>query len=236
MKLISSLTVFFPAFNDAKILPYLIAKMYDLIPHLTDDFEVIIVDDGSTDETPLLTKILAKHYRNLKVIRHQKNMGYGGAVRSGLKNATKNWIFYTDGDGQYDPYELKKLVAKLKPGIDVVNGYKLNRQDSLIRKILSICYHFISHTIYKLPISDIDCDFRLIRGSFIKEIKLTSSSGLICLELIIKLQQAGAHFVQAPVNHHARLIGKSEFFRPKHLWDILKEYIVFLYEVKAKRL
>lgn len=236
MKPISSLTVFFPAFNDAKILPYLIAKTYDVITQCTDDFEVIIVDDGSTDETPLITKVLTKHYTNLKIIRHPKNKGYGGAIISGLKNATKNWIFYTDGDGQYDPYDLKKLVAKLKPGVDVVNGYKLNRQDSFIRKILGTCYHFISHKIYNLPISDVDCDFRLIRSSFAKKITLSASSGLICLELIIKLQQAGAHFTQAPINHHARLIGKSEFFRPKHLWSILKEYIVFLAMVKTKRL
>lgn len=234
MRRLNSLTVFLPTFNDAKILPYLICKIYDTVPRLTDDFEVIIIDDGSVDETPLISNSLSKQLPNLKVIRHVKNRGYGGALLTGFQQATKEWVFYTDGDGQYDPHELSKLVSKLKPGIDVVNGYKIKRRDPLIRKIIGGCYKTFTRQIYHLPISDIDCDFRLIRRSLIKQIKLSASSGLICLELVLALKKAGAHFVEVPIHHYPRPFGRSQFFRPKHLFHTLKEYAVFHYTTKIK--
>lgn len=222
---LSSLTIFFPALNDAKILPYLLAKAQAIGHKVAKDLELIVIDDGSTDETPQLLISLQSHYPELKVIRHARNQGYGAALRSGFTAATKDWVFYTDGDGQYDPEQLSRLVTALKPGIDVVNGYKLNRSDSFWRRAIGMTYNRLSHIEYKLPIRDVQCDFRLIKRSFVKNVTLTSNSGLICLELIVKLTQAGAKFTEVGVDHFPRQFGRSQFFRLPNLYRTLVEHI-----------
>ncbi len=143
------------------------------------------------------------------------NSGYGAALRSGFANSQKQWIFYTDGDGQYDPREIVKLVGKISGNTDIVNGYKKKRSDNGIRNISGNLYNFLLHRLYKLPIVDIDCDFRLIRRSVLDRVDLKVSSGAICLELILKLQKAGARFTQVSVSHFPRQYGSSQFFKLK---------------------
>jgi len=227
MRKINSISVFFPAFNDAKILPYLIVKMYSILPIVTNEFEVIIVDDGSCDDTYEVASLLSRYFPSLKVIRHEKNKGYGGALQSGFSSATKEWVFYTDGDGQYDSCELKELVKKATSHIDVVNGYKAERKDRWIRKIIGTVYNWTVHKMYNLPIADIDCDFRLIRRSLLKEITLTASSGLICVELIKNLEKRGARFAEVPVHHYPRIFGRSAFFTWRNVFSTFKEHLDF---------
>lgn len=217
MKKISSISIFFPTLNDANVLPDLISKAFTAARLVTHNVEVIIVNDGSTDDTKNVVKKLQKRFPALRVITHTTNQGYGAALISGFNASKKDWVFYTDGDGQYDPMELTKLVKKAKPNIDVVNGYKTKRADSWIRTVTGNLYNWFAHRIYPLPIADLDCDFRLIRRSKLQKIHLTSSSGAICLELVTKLQKAGARFTEVPVSHYPRRFGNSEFFRFHHL-------------------
>jgi glycosyltransferase involved in cell wall biosynthesis len=225
VKKLSSLTIFFPALNDARSLPYLINRAFTVAESVAKKFEVIIIDDGSTDETPeVLTTALA-HYKNLRIIRHAKNMGYGAALQDGFTHAKYSWIFYTDGDGQYDPSELKLLVPMVTSTIDVVNGYKLHRSDSFMRKVIGSLYNNLSHTEYTLPIRDVQCDFRLIRKSAMKKFHLTATSGLVCLELVLKLTRTGARFVEVGVRHYPRMFGHSQFFRPANLWRTFIEHV-----------
>ncbi|OGH18079.1 MAG: hypothetical protein A3F31_04040 [Candidatus Levybacteria bacterium RIFCSPHIGHO2_12_FULL_38_12] len=212
MKKITSLSLFFPVFNDARIIPVLVEKANKTAQEITDDYEIICINDGSTDTTYQVLNHLQENYSRLKIIHHKKNKGYGGALISGFENSTKEWIFYTDGDGQYDPNELTSLVNVLQNGVDVVNGYKLKREDSLIRKIVGNLNNFLVHAFFPIPISDIDCDFRLIRSSLMKKIELTFSSGTICTELILKLQKQGAGFTEVGVHHYKRKFGQSQFF------------------------
>lgn len=218
---IKSLSIFFPSLNDSQILPSLISKANITASNITSNYEITVVNDGSTDNTLEVLEKLKKKYKNLKVVNHKKNSGYGGALISGFKHSTKEWVFYTDGDGQYDPSELLLLMNKLDGKTDVVNGYKLKREDNITRKIIGSTYNLVLHKIYRLPVSDVDCDFRLIRKSLMDQINLNSTSGLICLELILKLKKAGARFKEVGVHHYKRQYGKSVFFNPKNLLKTL---------------
>ena len=125
----SGLTVFFPAYNDSGTIASMVVSAVLAASRLTSDFEVLVINDGSGDSTPLIADELARVYPQVRAIHHQGNRGYGGALRSGFAAATKDLIFYTDGDGQYDVGELPKLIALMADGVGLVNGYKLERQD-----------------------------------------------------------------------------------------------------------
>lgn len=227
MKKLSSLSIFFPSLNDAKMLPYLIYKTYEIAPKVARSFEVIIINDGSDDDTKEVLDTLKKKYKNLVPIHHRKNTGYGGALTAGFRHARKEWIFYTDGDGQYDPSDLILLAKQANSRTDVVNGYKLRRIDNKARQAIGWAYNKLLREVYRVPISDVDCDFRLIRGSVLRKINLTCHSGMICLELILKLHDVGARFSEVGVSHYSRRFGRSQFFRPKHLFKTLTEHLVF---------
>ncbi len=227
MKKLPSLSVFFPVYNDFQILPYLIAITYAVLSKLANTFEVIIVNDGSGDETKEVISYLKKHYKYLRVVEHKKNRGYGGAIQSGFKHARYEWVFYTDADGQYDPRELIKFVKKISAKTDAVNGFKKKRHDSWIRIIIGFIYNKTLQFIYKLPIRDVDCDYRLIRRAVLKKITLTSNSGMICLELIDKLAQQHARFKEAPVHHYPRPIGQSQFFKVTNIISTLQEHLAY---------
>lgn len=227
MKKLKSLSVFFPSLNDAKILPYLLSKIYRVLPKISDDFEVIVINDGSTDDTKGVITGLKGFFPHLKLVDHEKNRGFGGALRSGFHHATKDWVFYTDGDGQYEPMEIVKLVESVSGKIDVVNGYRRQRGDAALRTVLGKIYNGLLHQFYRLPIRDIDCDMRLIRGSLLKNIPLKFSSSIVSLELILRLRDKGARFKEVEVSHFPRTFGRSEFFKIRHLANTIKDSIRF---------
>jgi glycosyltransferase involved in cell wall biosynthesis len=205
-------SVFFPAFNDAGTITQMVMDALSVLPTVTDDYEVIVINDGSADETgPKLEEMAAAHPR-LRIIHHSRNLGYGAALRSGFASASRELIFYTDGDGQYDVKELVGLLPLLTEDVDVVNGWKLKRADTWRRVALGGIYQRLARMLFRLPIRDVDCDFRLIRRSALNRIALTSSSGIICLELVRKLHAAGCVFAETPVSHYARRHGRSQFF------------------------
>lgn len=216
-KRLPGLTIFFPALNDGKIIPYLVCRAHEVAALVADRYEIVVINDGSTDETAEVLGMLQKHYPELKVIDHPVNLGYGMAIRDGFKVATMPFVFYTDGDGQYDPMELTRLVARMGRGIDVVNGKQVQRSDNWLRKLTGEAYNLFLHWLYPLPIEDVDCDFRLCRRSILRKIKLTSTSGAICLEMIYKLALVQARFTEVEVNHYPRPYGFSEYFKMKNI-------------------
>ena len=219
-KPLSSLSIFFPCFNDSGTIASLVVLADQIANELTDDYEVIVVDDGSTDASRDILIRLSKDYPALKLILHSKNMGYGGALRSGFLGADKEWVFYTDGDNQYDVRELKRLCEHVCPDIDVINGYKVERSDSLHRIIIGKTYHYIMKIMFGLKIRDVDCDFRLIRKSVFSQFQLKYKSGVVCVELIKKMELLGLNFVNVPVQHYFRMHGKSQFFNFRRLLKV----------------
>jgi len=227
MKKLGSLSVFFPTYNDSFILPYFLTRLYSVLPTIAKKYEVIAVNDGSQDNTQEMLLMLQNKLSYLKIIQHKKNIGYGAAIRSGIEACKYEWVFYTDSDGQYDPIELKKFVARVTPKIDVIQGIKLKRNDNPMRQILGYLYNASVHVAYPIPVHDVDCDFRLIRRKLLKKISLTADSGMICLELVLALTKAGAVFTELPVTHYPRIIGKSRFFRPIPLFKTAVEQYRF---------
>jgi glycosyltransferase involved in cell wall biosynthesis len=221
-----SLSAFFPAYNDAPSLPELIARTFDVANSTFDDFEVIVINDGSQDTTgEVLAELARKYGPRMRVITHEVNRGYGGALKTGFESATKEYIFYTDGDGQYDVRELPKLWALMKPGVGLVNGYKLERNDPWHRIFIGKTYNQFARVLFGIRIRDIDCDFRLMRRDLVQQIQLRSTSGTICVELVKKLELTGCGVAEIGVHHYPRLHGKSQFFRVKSLFSTLMQLI-----------
>lgn len=218
----SSISVFFPCFNDEKTIGNLVKDAFVTLSKLSKNYEVIVVNDGSVDRSPAVLSSLKNEYPKLKIVTHKKNRGYGGALKSGFIASRKELVFYTDGDGQYDVKELPLLVTLMTKDVNFVNGIKMERQDYVYRVILGNLYAFLIRWIFLLPIYDVDCDFRLIRRSLLKKIKLNSNSGAVCVELVKKAQLVNAKFRQISIHHYPRKYGTSQFFR---LDRILKTYL-----------
>ena len=206
-----SISAFFPAYRDWGTIASQVLLVSRTLRELTDDWEVIVVDDGSGDRTPEVLDELTKLCPHLRVVTHAANRGYGGALRSGFEAARKEWVFYTDGDAQYDVCELALLWAA-REGADMVNGFKIARSDPLHRIVIGRIYHWIVKLAFGLQTPDVDCDFRLIRNAVFERIALTRDTGLICVELVTKLEKSGFATHYVPVHHYHRLHGRSQFF------------------------
>ena len=213
----AGLSVFFPAYNDSGTIASMVIRAVQAAAELTPDFEVIVVNDGSADATPAILDELARTYPHVRVVHHPKNRGYGGALQTGFRSATKELIFYTDGDAQYDPSELSALWARMTPDADLVNGYKISRSDPLHRIIIGRLYHHIVSVMFGLTVRDVDCDFRLMRRTIFERINLEKTSGVICLEMMKKIEDAGFRIVEVPVHHYHRAFGKSQFFNVRRI-------------------
>ena len=209
-----SISAFFPCYNDSNTIGDLVIEAERQLQQLTDDYEIIVVNDGSSDNSADVLRALAAAVPRLRVVTHERNRGYGGALRSGFAAATKDLVFYTDGDGQYDVRELPILVMLLTDDTDFVNGIKMRRQDPTYRIHAGNLHRFLMRWLFWLPIDDVDCDFRLVRRRILEDIDLHSTSGSICVELVKHAQRAGAQFREVSVHHYARKYGRSEFFKP----------------------
>lgn len=216
---LNSISAFFPAYNDGGTIPSMVITAVLTLARVTDDYEVVVVNDGSADYTAEVLAELARVYpRHVRIVTHHKNRGYGAALRSGFASCTKEWVFYTDGDAQYDPHELADLVEALQPGVDIVNGYKIVRHDPLHRIVIGRLYHYIVKIAFGFALRDVDCDFRLIRREIFDHVPLESDTGTIALELVKKFQDKGYRFAEVPVHHYHRAYGKSQFFNFPRLW------------------
>jgi len=205
------ISVFFPAYNDWGTIASLVVLSESVLRELTDDWEIIVVNDCSPDHVGRILDELRPRYPRLRVVTHERNRGYGGALRSGFAAASKEWIFYTDGDAQYDVRELA-LLWGAREGNDLVNGWKIARQDPLHRIVIGRLYHWSVKLLFGLRARDVDCDFRLLRRAVFDRIELTRNSGIICVELVTKLEKNGFRIAHVPVHHYHRLHGRSQFF------------------------
>ncbi len=213
MTSVRSVSAIFPCYNDESSIGGLVDDVYAALSPLVETVEVLVVNDGSPDGAGELLDSMTADRPWLRVIHHQQNGGYGKALISGFTAARYEWIFYTDGDAQYDAKEAALLVPLAGDDVDIVQGYKMGRGDSWYRKVIGRCYHHVVKRLFNLHVRDTDCDFRLFRRHLIVDRPLTSTSGVICVEMMRSFQQAGARFVETPVHHYERPVGRSQFFR-----------------------
>jgi glycosyltransferase involved in cell wall biosynthesis len=222
----TGLSIFFPAYNDSGTIASVVIAALRTARRLTPDHEVIVVNDGSADGTAEILEELASIYPQVRIVTHERNRGYGGALRSGFATATRELIFYTDGDAQYDPSEMEALWRRFDQNVDLVNGYKISRSDPLHRIIIGRIYHHLVKTLFRLTVRDVDCDFRMMRRSIFDKVQLEKNSGVICLEMMKKITDGRFRIAEVPVHHYHRAYGKSQFFNFRRLYrtaiDVMK--------------
>lgn len=231
---VRSVSVVFPCYNDAPTIGGLIDDAHATLSPLVDEIEVVVVDDGSSDGSGPLLDRLAADRPWLRVIHHERNGGYGSALISGFAAARHDWIFYTDGDAQYDVREAADLLPLATDDVDIVQGYKIGRGDSWYRKVIGRTYHHAVRLLFGLHVRDTDCDFRLFRRRLFSDRPLRSTSGVICVEMMFRFERAGARFVEAPVHHYFRPHGRSQFFRLPAIWRSGRQLVALWWELAVR--
>jgi glycosyltransferase involved in cell wall biosynthesis len=201
-----SISVFSPCYNEEKNFGKLLKGMLDFLPEISSDFEIIIVDDGSTDSTAEIARKYAMNHSQVKVISHKRNMGYGAALRTGFENCNKDYIFFTDGDNQFDISEMTKLLPYIRD-YDIVTGYRLKRRDNFIRKINEFNFNRLVRILFGLKVKDLNCAFKIYRKEVIKSLKLRSTLAFINSELLIRAKKKGFTLKEVGVTHYPRKWG-----------------------------
>ncbi|MEJ2744654.1 MAG: flippase-like domain-containing protein [bacterium] len=222
-----SITVFFPCYNEEENVEKQALDVDRVLSEICEDYEVVIVDDGSTDRTPEIADRLARDHGHVRVIHHPHNLGYGTALKTGFLGARKDLVLYTDGDNQFDIHDIEKMLPLMKEGVDMVVGYRADRKDKPLRKFVSRVYNHIIRLIFGLKVRDIDCAFKLFRRSVFDRVEIKSERFLVDTEILVKSKRAGLKIVETGVTHLPREKGKStvsphDIFRTlrelSHLW------------------
>ncbi|MBI3522321.1 MAG: glycosyltransferase family 2 protein [Chloroflexi bacterium] len=223
-----SLSFFFPAHNEEGNVEAMVGDALRVLPTFADDLEVIVVDDGSRDRTPEIADGLAAKFSNVRVIHHQPNRGYGGAVRSGLRASTKRFIFYTDGDRQFHLEDLQRLVDAL-PGVDAVIGYRVKRRDPSHRVFIAAVYNRVIATLFGGGFRDVDCSFKLFRREVFEQVPLDrvrSDGAFFSAELLVNLRVSGVTMTQVGIPHYPREIGENTGASPKKTLRAIRDLLL----------
>jgi len=240
-----SISAFFPVYKDEGTVELMVNRLRKVLSGLTKDYEIIIIDDCSPDKSGKIADELAKRYENIKVIHHERNRGYGGALKSGFKAATKDLVFYTDGDAQYDVAELKELM-KYVNDYDFITAIKIKRADKFYRILASNLYYGLLRLVFGVKVKDISGDFRLFKKKVVDSLNLVSNSGTVCLEMVKKIQNRKFRTKEVYVHHYPRVSGDSAYFNPIHLiktfWEltplwwnlVIKDKIVAKHELRKQ--
>ncbi len=221
------ISAFFPCYNEEKNLTDLISSCDKVLAGICDDYEIIIVDDGSTDGTPRVMSGLLKEYPKLQYVRHEKNHGYGGAVYTGFKKSRYEYIFFSDGDNQFNLEEIPLLVKKIAEA-DLVTGFRHRRADPLMRHLIAWVYGLVVRVVFGLGITDIDCAFKLFKRDTLQRIdirNIVSRGALINTEIYARMKKLNMTVIEVPVTHYARLTGKQTGASPKVILRAMAELV-----------
>jgi glycosyltransferase involved in cell wall biosynthesis len=220
-----SLTIFFPCYNEEGNVEKAVAAALDAAQLVTDDYEIIVINDGSTDDTGPISDRLSERDDHVRVIHHPHNKGYGAALRSGYHGARKEAVFYTDGDLQFDITEITKLWPLLGE-YDIVTGYRIKRMDNLLRKINSFGWTSLTRLLFNLSVRDVNCAFKLFKREVVGEMKLNSEGALIDAEVFARAKKAGCRITEVGVHHYPRQFGSQTGANPfvivMAFWELFK--------------
>jgi glycosyltransferase involved in cell wall biosynthesis len=227
-----SISIFFPCYNEQENIARVVEKVVSVLEKLNCDFEVIIVNDGSSDNTAKISDKLASRDKRVKVIHHEHNLGYGVALQSGFKASTKELVFYTDGDGQFDIGEMPALLPLMEQ-YDIVSCYRLNRQDNLIRKINGWCWTKLVSLLFGLKIRDVDCAFKLYKREIFNNIVLESKGALISTEILARATGKGYSITEKGVHHYPRTAGKQTGANIRVIMRAFKELFLLHKKIRS---
>lgn len=230
--IVKSLSVFFPCYNEQDNIEKVVKSAIEVLRPLGIDFEIIIVNDGSRDKTAQIADKLASENKNIKAVHHQANLGYGSALQSGFKAATKEYVFYTDGDGQFDIRELPSLFEYMAD-YDIVSGCRIKRQDNLLRKINAFCWTTLVCILFRMRIKDIDGAFKLYKRRIFDDIEMKSTGALINTEIFARAKNKGYKIIQVGVHHYPRTAGKQTGAKLSVILRAFKELFILYKQIKS---
>jgi len=229
-----SFSVFFPCYNEEENVEKTTRAALTAFERITDDFEVIIVNDGSKDRTAEIADRLAAQDPRVRAVHNYPNLGYGGALQRGIRESRKEWIFYTDGDGQFD-FEEIDLLLPLMEKFDIASAYRLNRQDSVARKINAFCWSTLVNIVFGLRLRDIDCAFKIFPRKLFDEIDMKSMGALIDTEILARAKRLGYTVGQVGVHHYPRPAGEQSGANLGVILRAFKELFHLRAEINATR-
>lgn len=242
-----SISVFLPTYNEEENIRETVTKINDYLKNRFSDYEILVINDGSKDRTADVVKETQRAIPQLKLINHETNQRYAQALRTGFANSTKDLVFYTDSDGQFDINEMDLLLPLLEK-FDVVTGYRIKRQDALMRIWMGRIYNWAYRIFYWLPVRDLDCAFKLYKREVFKDMKFLPSikNGSINAEVLLKARRKGFKIVEVPVHHLPRLKGATSnevggtqgrifaFVKPRVYWEFFSDFVLIFWDLLTK--
>lgn len=233
MPKVSSLSVFFPCYNEEANVENMVRKSQGILPEIADRWEIIPVNDGSKDKTGEIIDRLAKEDPHVHPVHHEKNKGYGGAVVSGYNAAKYDFVFFTDGDLQFDLREITLLIEKLDEW-DLILGYRKNRQDPWNRKLNAFMWGSLVKFLFGFQVRDVDCAFKLIKRKVIDKVQLSAGGAMVSTELLARANKAGFRFVEVGVTHYPRVAGTQTGANLKVILRAFRELFKLYGKIKSQ--
>ena len=229
-----SLAAFFPCFNEEANVEQMVKRFMEVLPNLAEQFEIIIVNDGSSDNTAKIADKLAAKYKEVKVVHHPKNLGYGASLRTGFNSARYDWVFFTDGDMQFDVTQLDRFIP-FTTKYNVIIGYRKRRAEGSFRAMNATLFKLYIDLLFRLHVNDIDCAFKLLRRDVIQSLPLQSTGAFTSAEFLYRLKKQGQQFKQIPVDHFARKYGTSTGNHPLVVIKAGIEALRLYFDMKLNR-
>lgn len=236
MNKISELSIFFPFWNEEKNVKKVVDDAINVAKKVSEKWEIILVDDGSSDNTNEECKVFSRKYKNIKLVTHIPNRGYGAALRSGFENSQYKYVVFTDGDRQFDFSQVSRFIEKIK-SVDIVIGYRKQRQDSLVRHVLMNLLKVWDYVFFRFYFRDIDCGFKMFRKSAVEQIfPLRSEGAMVTTEILAKAKKKNLRISEVEVDHYPRKFGaQSGANFPVILRAVLESFILWL-DIHNKRI
>ncbi len=228
-----SLSLVLPAHNEEANIGIVVQQALDVLPQYVDEFEIIIVNDGSKDATPVIADTLAAtHPEHVRVVHHQVNRGYGAALTSGFRAATGDFIMFMDSDRQFDIADIS-LLAPFVGRFDVVAGFRMERSDPLHRRVFAEMFNVAVRILFGVHMRDIDCAFKIFRGDLLRSMELTAPGALINTEIQAKLRRQGATVEQVGVHHYPRVAGEATGGSFRVIRRAMKETLLLWWRMRS---
>lgn len=231
---LQGLSAFFPAYNEEGNVEKMVEAFRSVLPQVVDDYEIIIVNDGSNDRTGEIADRLVQEDERIRAVHHERNLGYGAAIQSGVKACQKEYVFFTDGDSQFDVSQLSLFMPFISE-YDAVIGYRLHRQDTWIRKWNAWAWNRLVRLLFGLKVRDIDCAFKLFHRKVFEGMELEPSGAMISTEMLVKVKKRGFNLIETGVLHSPRLAGRQTGANLRVILRAFKELFRFYKKVKETK-